>query len=190
MSDAPRIAPGGRREVGLLLWGFAAIAGRAAGTTPPKLFTILGRHRRLFRGWLAFARRLMPGGRLPRRETELAILRVAHLRGCAYEHEHHVRLGRRAGLDDADLARVAGGPAAAGWSPREASMLRAVDELHTLGDISDDAWSGLRTHLDEREIIELVMLAAHYEMLATVIATLRIAPDQPTRRSGRRRHAG
>ena len=57
----------------------------------------LGRHRPLFRGWLRFAGRLMPGGKLPRRETEMVILRVAHLRQCAYEFEHHARLARRAG---------------------------------------------------------------------------------------------
>jgi AhpD family alkylhydroperoxidase len=173
-----RIAPGGRRELGLPLWAFSRIAGLVSRTEPPKLFTTLGRHRRLFRGWLSFARRLMPGGRLPRRDTELVILRVAHLRDCAYEHHHHLRLGRRAGLDDADFARVEAGPGADGWSPREAALLRLVDELHERGDCSDEAWRAAGEHCDERELIELVMLAAHYEMLATVIGTLRIAPDR------------
>ena len=182
MSGEPRIPAGGRRELGLALWGFTQIAGRVSRTNPPNLFTTLGRHRALFRGWLAFARRLMPGGRLPRRESELVILRVAHLRDCAYERAHHIRLGLRAGLDDADLARVVDGPAAPGWSPREQAILRAVDELHAHSDISDETWAALRAHLDERELIELVMLAAHYDMLATVIGTLRIAPDSRRRR--------
>jgi AhpD family alkylhydroperoxidase len=176
-----RIAPGGRHELGVPLWVLAQIAGRVARTEPPKLFTTLGRHRRLFRGWLGFARRLMPGGRLPRRETELVILRVAHLRRCAYEHEHHVRLARRAGLDDADLARVQAGPGAAGWSAREAAMLRLVEELHERGGCDDETWAAARAHLGETELIELVMLAAHYEMLATVIGTLRIGPDRRAR---------
>jgi len=76
----PRIAPGTRREIGPVIWGFARIAGLTARTGPMNLFTTLGRHRGLFWGWLMFAGRLMPGGRLPRRDTELVILRVAHLR--------------------------------------------------------------------------------------------------------------
>ena len=76
----------------------AASPAGSAGTSPPNLFLTLGRHRKLFRGWLRFAGRLMPGGKLPRRETELVILRVAHLRSCQYEFDHHVHLGRRAGL--------------------------------------------------------------------------------------------
>ena len=173
-----RVAPGGRSDVGLFAWIVSRVAGRAIGTEPPKLFLTLGRHRKLFRGWLRFAGRLMPGGVLPRRETELVILRVAHLTSCRYEFDHHVRLGRRAGLGEADVDRVVQGPDAPGWSPRERALLSAVDRMHSDRDLDDPSWESLREHLDEREAIELVMLAGHYEMLATTIATLRIQPDR------------
>src|SRR5947208_11980204 len=144
--SAPRIAPGSRSELGPVNYAFTQIAGRVTRTNPPNLFTTLGRHRRLLRGWLRFAGRLMPGGKLPRRETELVILRVAHLRDCEYEHHHHVRLGRRAGLDAADFERVAAGPTAPGWTDRERAILTAVDELHGSQDVSDATWAELRTH--------------------------------------------
>lgn len=174
---SPRIEPGGRREVGSIGYLISTVSGRVAGTGPPNLFLTLGKHRPLFRGWLHFAGRLMPAGKLPRRETELVILRVAHLRGCAYEFDHHVQLGKRAGITAADVDRLCEGPGAAGWSPREAAILGAVESLHRDQDLSDDAWTSLAAHLREREIIELVLLVGHYEMLATAIAALRIQPD-------------
>ena len=174
----PRIGPGRRDDVGLPIWVFAQIAGRVTGTQPPNLFLTLGRQRRLFWGWLRFAGRLMPGGKLPRRESELVILRVAHLRACAYEFEHHVRLGRRAGVTRDDLRRVVEGPAAAGWSDRERAILTAVDELHADRDLSDATWAALRAHLDEPRLIELCQLVGHYEMLATTLLTLRVQPDR------------
>lgn len=184
---APRIGPGGRRDVGLVTWALSHGAGRAQGTGPPHLFLTLGRHRRLFRGWLRFAARLMPLGTLPRRETELVILRVAHLRRCAYEWEHHRHLARRAGVTAADVERVEAGPAADGWTERERAVLTAVDALHADGDLDDDTWADLRRHLDERAAIELVLLVGHYEMLATAIGTLRIQPDRRRgRQAGRR----
>jgi AhpD family alkylhydroperoxidase len=176
---APRIAPGGPREVGAIAWLIARVGGARAGTGPLNLFRTLGRHRRLFRGWLRFAGRLMPGGVLPRRDTELVILRVAHLRDCAYERRHHVRIGRRAGLTAAEIAGVSEGPGRAGWSARERAILAAVDALHADRDLDEATWAELRRHLDERECIELCMLAGHYEMLATTIAALRIQPDEP-----------
>lgn len=177
--SAARIAPGGLRQVGLPTWLFARAAGRRLGTEPPAVFLTLGRNQRLFWGWLDFAARLMPGGRLPRRETELVILRVAHLSGCDYELQHHRTLGRAAGVTDADVERLVAGPDDAGWSPREATLLRTVDLLHHDRDLDDDAWSELRGHLDERTALELLLLVGHYEMLATTLNTLRVQPDRP-----------
>ncbi|MDN4175315.1 carboxymuconolactone decarboxylase family protein [Nocardioides sp. SOB77] len=173
-----RITPGTRRDVGLATWAFAHLAGRVSGTEPPAVFLTLGRHRRLFRGWLHFAGRMMPGGRLPRRETELVILRVAHLTGSEYEATQHRGLGRRAGLGDDEIDRVSDGPEAPGWSPRERLLLRATDELHTTRDLSDATWTELRAELDEPTCIELLMLVGHYEMLATTLGALRVQPDR------------
>lgn len=182
--DGPRVAPGTRRQIGLGAWVISRGAGLVARTGPPNLFLTLGRHPKLFRGWLRFAGRLMPGGLLPRRETELVILRVAHLRACRYEFDHHVRLGRRAGLGPIEVERVQVGPEAPGWSERERVVLETVDALHEDQDLDDGQWSELRGHLDEREALELCLLVGHYEMLATTITVLRIQPDEASR--GRR----
>jgi AhpD family alkylhydroperoxidase len=186
--NAPRITPGGRRDVGTFAWAFSNVAGLVGGTTPPNLFLTMARHRALFRGWLRFAGRLMPAGRLPRRDTELVILRVAHLRDCRYEFDHHVHLARRAGVTAHDVDRIVQGPTATGWNPREAAVLSAVEQLHTDRDLDDETWSRLRQHLDERQAMELVLLVGHYEMLATFIHTLRLEPDE--RRRPRVRHGG
>ncbi len=187
MTTTPRIEPGGRGDVGLFTQVLADLSGRVTGTQPPNLFLTLGRHRKLFKGWLRFAGRLMPGGTLPRRETELVILRVAHLAGCTYEFEHHVALGQQAGVTAADVDRVIEGPAAAGWTDRERTILTAVEQLHHQRDLDDETWSALRGRLSESGAIELLLLAGHYEMLATTINTLRIQPDQhrPADRVGR-----
>ncbi len=179
MNASPRIAPGDFRSVGPLAWIISWGAGRIGGTNPPNLFLTLARNRRLFRGWLRFAGRLMPGGSLPRRETELVILRVAHLRSCRYEFSHHVNLARRAGVDADDVQRVTIGADAPGWSPRERIMLCVVDALHANQDVDDDTWELLRQHLSEGEAIELCLLVGHYEMLATTIAVLRVEEDGP-----------
>lgn len=181
---SPRIAPGDRRSIGTIAWVIARLGGVVTGTTPPNLFLVLGRNRRLFRGWLHFASRLMPGGSLPRRETELVILRVAQLTGCIYELEHHRRLADRAGLGPADVERVADGPEVEGWTERERILLTVTDELHTQGDLSDETWDALVGSVDPTVAIEVVMLVAHYEMLATIITTLRIPLDEPRRRHG------
>lgn len=165
------------REIGPVNAAIARIAGRATGTGPPNIFLTLGRHPRLFRAWIRFAGRLMPRGRLPRTETELVILRVAHNCGSEYERRAHVRIGRRVGLSEEQIARVADGPEAPGWSPREAALLRATDDFHTEREVTDASWAELSRHYDERDLIEICMLISHYEMLAMVLGSLRIQPE-------------
>lgn len=172
-----RIAPGSRADIGWINWIIATVAGRVAGTGPPNLFLTMARHRGLFRGWLRFAGKLMPGGKLPRRETELVILRVAHLTECSYEFEHHARLGRKTGLSSANVDGVTRPLAEGAWTDRESTILAAVDQLHADRDLDDVMWAALRRHLDERECIELLLLAGHYEMLATFLNTARVPLD-------------
>jgi alkylhydroperoxidase family enzyme len=181
----PRIAPGGRDQIGWLNAGIVRVIGLAAGGKPPHVFTTLARNRRLFRRWLWFAGALMPGGKLPRADSELVILGVAHLTDNEYEWGHHERLGARAGLSPEEIERVRQGPDAPGWSPRQRLLLAAAGECHTEGRIGDTTWAGLAAELDEPRLIELCMLIGHYEMLAMTLSSLRVQPEPPRGRPGR-----
>jgi alkylhydroperoxidase family enzyme len=179
----PRIPPGGPAEIGRVNWAIARAIGAASGGAPPHVFTTLARHRRLFRRWLRFAGALMPGGVLPRADSELVILRVAHNAGSEYEWRHHERLGAAAGLDAAQIAAVRDGPDASGWTERQALLLRAADELHAHRTLSDPLWDELRPRFGDEELIELCLLVGHYEMLAMTLNSIRVAPDPAPSRS-------
>lgn len=177
----PRLTCGNLRDVGLPIWILSRLAGKVSGTEPPAVLLTLGRNRRLFWGWLHFAGRLMPGGRLPRRETELVILRVAAASGSDYEWQQHAGLGRKAGITEGELEAVAlVGPGVSsqhGWCDRDRMLLDVTDELLGEHDLSDPTWATMRSHLDERTCVELLMLVGHYRMLATTLQTLRVRPD-------------
>jgi AhpD family alkylhydroperoxidase len=189
--DAPRIPPGGPEEIGRVNWAIARLLGVATGGPPPHVFTTLARHRRVFRPWLRFAGRLMPGGALPRAESELVILRVARVTGSEYEWAQHVKLGRAAGLSDEEIERVRLGAEAPGWSARQVLLLRAVDELHDHDRIGDELWAALAREYREHELIELCLLTGHYIMLAMTLNSLGVqvepqpSPDAPVSRATR-----
>lgn len=173
----PRVSPGGLRELGLTNWLLCRLLSRGAGVPDAHIFSTLARQRRLFRGWLFFAGGLMPGGSLRRAESEMAILRVAHTRGCRYELEHHKRIARRVGLDRDAVQRVLDGPTAEGWGSRERALLSAVDALLTTRDIDDATWEALLPHFRESQLVELCLLVGHYDMLATTLTALRVQSD-------------
>jgi alkylhydroperoxidase family enzyme len=142
------------------------------------IFTTLSRHERLTRAWLPFAGVLLGAGVLPARERELLILRTGYNCDSAYEWGQHVRLSESLGIAREEIMRVAEGPQADGWSPSDASLLRAADELHERAKISESTWSELSESYDERALIELTMLVGHYHMVAFALNSLEVELDE------------
>jgi len=156
----------------------AAITGRITGTGPPNIFTTLGQHPRLFRAWLRYSARLMPFGSLPRRDTELVILRVAWQCRSAYEWNQHVPLALRVGLTQAEVAGAAEGPSASVFTARQRSLLAVSDELLAGRALSDATWSAVQAALSDRQAIELCLLVGHYQGLASAVGGLGIQVEE------------
>ena len=106
------------------------------------------------------------------------ILRTAVCTGSSYEWGQHVRISLAIGMSRETIDRVAEGPEAEGWSPHEAALLRAVDELHADSVLSDETWAALGETYDERELIEAIMLVGHYHMVAFALRSLGVELDE------------
>jgi alkylhydroperoxidase family enzyme len=142
------------------------------------IFTTLARHEGLFRVWLRFGGFLLGSGVLGERERELLILRTGYNCSSDYEWGQHVRISRALGLAREEILRVADGPEADGWSPADATLLRAADELHEQAKISTPTWSQLVERYDEQGLIEITMLVGHYHMLAYALNSLEVELDE------------
>jgi alkylhydroperoxidase family enzyme len=173
------------RRLGPINWVLAKAAARTVSAPEMHLFTTLGQRQGLFWAWSLYGGRLLRG-RLPRVDTELVILRVAHLRSSEYELQHHRRIARQYGLDahlqatifawpdvpDGDGPRVI-------LSARQQALLNATDELIKNRSISEGTWQQLAMHLDRRRLIEFCLLATQYDGLAATITALNIPLDNP-----------
>ncbi len=145
--------------------------------TELNIFATLARHPKLLKRWSAFAGWLLYGGTLPARERELLILRAGYLCRAGYEWGQHVQIAKVAGLDDDEIARVAEGPEARGWSDGDALLLRAADELHADSRISDPTWSGLAERWDDQQLIEVCMVVGQYHLVAFTLNSLGVEPE-------------
>lgn len=159
----PRITPLPKDEQSDDQRELLAVTGRGR---PLNIFLTLVRAPGLFRRWSPFGGKLLNGGKLPARDRELVILRVAWRCECAYEWGQHVSIAREAGVADDEIRRVAVGADAPGWSAHETALLRAVDELHDDHCITDATWQALAVTYTTEQMIELPMLAGHYALLA------------------------
>jgi alkylhydroperoxidase family enzyme len=149
------------------------------GTAEPMhIFATLGRaDPELFRRWMQFGGALL-GGTLPARLRELVILRTAYRFDGWYEWAQHLEMGEARGVTRPEMAALGdgadGGLDSVLWTPLERAALAAVDDTADAGAVSDATWAALSQHLSAGELIELLMLLAHYLMLTTVLRSLRV----------------
>lgn len=139
------------------------------------LLATLVHHPELTRAFLRFSVYLLYGSTLPERVREQVILRVAHRRSCEYEWTHHVTIGKRAGLSDADIAAIQSG------DPRDEfdrAVLTAVDELDEKTNLSDATWAALSERLDERQRMDLIFTIGGYTALAMGLNTFGVEVEE------------
>jgi AhpD family alkylhydroperoxidase len=182
-SEVARIPSGGFRQLGPVNWVVAKLAARRLRAPEMHLFTTLGSRQALFWTWAIYGGRLLRG-RLPTIDTELVILRVAHLRSCEYELQHHRAMARVHGLNSELQATIFAWPdvsedARNSLSPRQQALLEAADELVLERNITDATWQRLATHLNRPRLIEFCLLATQYDGLAATMHALRIPLDNP-----------
>ncbi len=125
-------------------------------------------HPALAKAFLRFNVHLLYSSTLPARIRELAILRVAHRRDCAYEWTHHVALAKSEGITDDQIAAVRRGEASDTF---DQTVLTAVDELEDKSQLSDETWAALGERLDDRQRMDFVFTVGCYTLLAMAFNT-------------------
>jgi 4-carboxymuconolactone decarboxylase len=160
-------------EARTALQGFvgAEMAERFLSDDPdaPRIPNVVGtfmHHPRLAGRWLAYSNVLLREPVLDPRLRELVVLRVAWWTRSEYEWVQHVRMAAGCGISNDEVEAIADGAGAGGWSPLEADLLTATDQLLDRYRIDDETWAGLAAHLDERQLVEVVFVVGSYACLA------------------------
>ncbi len=153
-------------------------AGAGAGAVVPNDVRIYLQHPVLAKNLIPFERYISGASLLAPRERELLILRTAWLSRSAYVWAHHAPAARAVGLTADEITRIAAGPDAAGWSPFEATLLRAADQLHLSAFVNDATWQGLAARYDTRQLLDAIFTVAEFTMVAGTVNSLSVPIDE------------
>ncbi|MCY3891425.1 MAG: carboxymuconolactone decarboxylase family protein [bacterium] len=132
---------------------------------PNNALSVLARYPELAEAFLAFNRHLLYFNTLSGRAIELAVLRVAWLRRSEYEWVQHAAAALEVGLTAEEIDRTTA-DSVDDWTPDDALLLRAVDELHHNHGWSDGTWKELAKAFDTRQIMDLLFTVGAYDTLA------------------------
>lgn len=142
------------------------------------IFATLARHPALLRRWLVFGNHVLSKSTLPPRERELAILRMGWLCRAEYEWGHHVTMGKAAGVTADEISRIAKGPDAPGWSQFDATLLKAVDQLHADSFINDATWQALARQYNDQQLLDLVFTAGQYKLVCMALNSVGVQLEE------------
>jgi|SRR5580658_383087 4-carboxymuconolactone decarboxylase len=123
---------------------------------------------------------LGPRSLIAPRDREILIDRTAALCGCEYEWGVHATFfGESVGLTGEALrATVTGAANDPVWGERDALLIRLADELHHTAHISEPLWTALSAHWDTPQLIELLIVAGMYHVIAYVANGAQVALEE------------
>jgi alkylhydroperoxidase family enzyme len=147
---------------------------------PVNLYRALGNHGPLTAAWTEFANAIRHDSRTPRSLRELMILRTAQLARSEYEWAHHLRMARKAGVEEAKIAALAGWRASPLFDAKEKAALALTEGIMAC-DVTDRLHSEVKRHFSDAEFVELSLTAAFYAMVSRMLDAMRVELDDDVR---------
>ena len=112
------------------------------------------------------------------RLRELVIIRIAYIHSVAYVLRQHIpKLAEADGVSVLECDALKDWVRSGFFSAAERSALAYADSATTVVKVPDDVFEPLRLYFNEREIVEITVLIATYNMHIRVVEALKIEPE-------------
>lgn len=143
------------------------------GGTPPNLYKQLANHPKVIAAWNQFARTLRHESRTPRALRELMILRGAQLMRSEYEWAQHLKMARKAGVSEAQIAALAAWKKSDEFDAKEKAAI-GLAEAVTQGHVTDGVYAEAMRHFDHQDYVEIAVTAAFYAMVGRMLDAMHV----------------
>ena len=129
-------------------------------------------------GWLELLTQVRQKLDLSGALRELVIMRVAHLNGAPYEADQHAPIALREGLTQQQLDALPDWRNAdSAFDPVQRDVLALCDAMTREVHVSAPVVLAVRSHLGDRQLVELVATIASYNMVSRFLEALQIHSD-------------
>jgi alkylhydroperoxidase family enzyme len=148
---------------------------------PVNLYRALGNHPRLAAAWTEFANSIRHDSRTPRTLREIMILRTAQIARSEYEWAQHLKMARKAGVREAQIAALADWRSSKEFDAAERAAL-ALTEGVMAGRVDDAVHAEARKRFPEPgDYVELCLTAAFYAMVSRMLDAMGVELDPDVR---------
>jgi 4-carboxymuconolactone decarboxylase len=144
---------------------------------PRNVFRMLAHAPALLPGLMELTGAILYRARLDPAARELAILRVGHLCGSAYEVHQHDKIAQAVGLAPDKIAGTARDADPALYDARELLVLRMAEQLVRKVRADDDLFAATLAAFGAEQTMELMVVIGAYAMLAQVLENAGVQPE-------------
>ncbi len=160
---------------------YERIDGASDGLGVLNVFKVMAHTPEVMRAWWEMMALLFTRLELSHRHRELAILRLFQIKGGEYGFAHHVRIGRRAGITDEEIAALDSYETAGGFSDDDRLVLRYTDAVTLLREDAPSRAQEVKARLGERQLVELTFCIANWNLMAHLLQPLQIELEESVR---------
>ncbi len=139
----------------------------------PNVFRAMAHNPEMLEAFLALNATL-PKTQLDGKLRELAYIKTSELNGCDYCLHHHRAMGKKAGLDDRQVAETAEFESSDAYDELQRSVMRYAEQVTRHINVDDAVFAALKPALNDRQIVELAMTVGIANFTNRVTETLRL----------------
>ena len=139
----------------------------------PNVFRVMAHSPEMLEAFLALNATL-PKTQLEGKLRELAYIKTSELNGCDYCLHHHRTLGKKAGLDDRQLAETADFESSDAYDELQRDVMRYAEQVTRHINVEDSLFNRLKQSLNDRQIVELAMTVGIANFTNRVTETLKM----------------
>jgi alkylhydroperoxidase family enzyme len=111
------------------------------------------------------------------RARELVILRTGWRTRSEYEFCQHVRVARELKMSDEEILGVRDPANCAAYGETDRAVIRMADELLDNSQVSAETWSVLQKAFSSEELVELLLIAGFWRMIAGYLKSAEVPLD-------------
>jgi uncharacterized peroxidase-related enzyme len=139
----------------------------------PNVFRVMAHNPEMLEAFLALNATL-PKTKLDGKLRELAYIKTSELNCCEYCLHHHRGLGKKAGLDDRQVAETADFEESDAYDELQRDVMRYAEQATRHIHVDDSLFARLKKSLGDRELVELAMTVGIANFTNRVTETLRM----------------
>ena len=139
----------------------------------PNVFRVMAHNPEMLEAFLALNATL-PKTQLEGKLRELAYIKTSELNDCDYCLHHHRAIGKKAGLNDRQVAETVNSETSDAYDELQRDVMRYAEQVTRHINVDDALFESLKRTLGDREIVELAMTVGIANFTNRVTETLRM----------------